>query len=181
MAEAISLHENPELVYLHCSVLIQIGNSDLLVTDGCGFGFSESFASYLTSQDWQWVIDLKKKGVIDRLSSDPSNAEAEDESSAADGLKKYPLIARPLRRAQEYLLDAEKINVDSSNNEQEFARLTGLTVVALYEAVEWALRFVVSHNPVTHWERLFSSQPYRKMTRYFACLLPRLGLMFRTA
>ena len=70
MAEAISLHENPELVYLHCDVLIQIGNSDLLVTDGCGFGFSESFANYLTSQDWQWVIDLKNKGVIDRLSPD---------------------------------------------------------------------------------------------------------------
>ena len=50
MAEAISLHDKPELVYLHCNVLIQIGNSDLLVTDGCGFGFSKSFASHLTSQ-----------------------------------------------------------------------------------------------------------------------------------
>lgn len=158
MAEAISLHENPELVYLHCDVLIQIGNSDLLVTDGCGFGFSESFANYLTSKDWKWVIDLKNKGVIDRLSTDQSNEEAEDESSAADGLKKYPRIARPLRRAQEYLSDAKKIEVDSSNDEQEFARLTGLAVVSLYEAIEWALRFVVSDNPVTHWERLFSSQ-----------------------
>ena len=80
MAEAIFLHENPELVYLHCNVLIQIGNSDLLVTDGCGFGFSESFANYLTSQDWQWVIDLKKKGIIDRLNSDASNEEAENKS-----------------------------------------------------------------------------------------------------
>ncbi len=171
MAEAISLHENPELVYLHCNVLIQIGNSDLLVTDGFGFGFSERFANYLTSQDWQWVIDLKNKGVIDKLSPASSNEEAEDESSATDGLKKYPRIARPLRRAQEYLSDAEKIDVDSSNDEQEFVRLTGLAVVALYEAIEWALRFVVSDNPVTHWERLFSSQSYRendKMLRSFA-------------
>jgi len=175
MAEAISLHENPELVYLHCNVLIQIGNSDLLVTDGCGFGFSESFANYLTSQDWKWVIDLKNKGVIDRLSSDPSNEEAEDESSAADGLKKYPLIARPLRRAQEYLSEAEKINVDSSNNEQEFARLTGLAVVALYEAVEWALRFVVSDNPVTHWERLFSSQSYRENDKILRSFATKIG------
>lgn len=171
VAEAISLHENPELVYLHCNVLIQIGNSDLLVTDGCGFGFSESFANYLTSQDWQWVIDLKNKGVIDRLSPDQSNEEAEDESSVADGLKRYPRIARPLRRAQEYLSYAEKIEVDSSNDEQEFARLTGLAVVALYEAIEWALRFVVTDTPVTHWERLFSSQSYRendKILRSFA-------------
>lgn len=175
MAEAISLHENPELVYLHCNVLIQIGNSDLLVTDGCGFGFSESFANYLTSQDWKWVIDLKNKGVIDRLSSDQSNEEAEDESSAADGLKKYPRIARPLRRAQEYLSDAEKIDVDSSNDEQEFARLTGLAVVALYEAIEWALRFVVSDNPVTHWERLFSSQSYRENDKILRSFATKIG------
>ena len=175
MAEAISLHENPELVYLHCNVLIQIGNSDLLVTDGCGFGFSESFANYLTSQNWQWVIDLKNKGVIDRLSSDQSNEEAEDESSATDGLKKYPRIARPLRRAQEYLSDAEKIEVDSSNDEQEFARLTGLAVVALYEAIEWALRFVVSDNPVTHWERLFSSQSYRENDKILRSFATKIG------
>lgn len=175
MAEAISLHENPELVYLHCNVLIQIGNSDLLVTDGCGFGFSESFANYLTSQDWKWVIDLKNKGVIDRLSSDQSNEEAEDESSATDGLKKYPRIARPLRRAQEYLSDAEKIEVDSSNDEQEFARLTGLAVVALYEAIEWALRFVVSDNPVTHWERLFSSQSYRENDKILRSFATKIG------
>jgi hypothetical protein len=175
MAEAISLHENPELVYLHCNVLIQIGNSDLLVTDGCGFGFSESFANYLTSQDWQWVIDLKNKGVIDNLSPDPSNEEAEDESSATDGLKKYPRIARPLRRAQEYLSDAEKIDIDSSNDEQEFTRLIGLAVVALYEAIEWTLRFVVSDNPVTHWERLFSSQSYRENDKILRLFATKIG------
>ncbi len=175
MAEAISLHENPELVYLHCNVFIQIGNSDLLVTDGCGFGFSESLANYITSQDWKWVIDLKNKGVIDRLSSDQSNEEAEDESSAADGLKKYPRIARPLQRAQEYLSDAEKIDIDSSNDEQEFARLTGLAVVALYEAIEWALRFVVSDNPVSHWERLFSSQSYRENDKILRSFAAKIG------
>lgn len=175
MAEAVSLNENPELVYLHCNVIIQTGNSDLLVTDGCGFGFSESFANYLASQELKWVIDLKNKGVIDRLSSDQSNEEAEDESSAADGSKKYPQIARPLRRAQEYLSDAEKIEVDSSNDEQEFARLTGLAVVALYEAIEWALRFVVSDNPVTHWERLFSSQSYQENDKILRSFATKIG------
>lgn len=175
MAEAISLRENPELVYLHCNVLIQIGNSDLLVTDGCGFGFSESFANYLTSQDWQWVIDLKKKGIIDWLNPDASNEEAENKSSVAGGSKEYPLIASPLRRAQGYLSAAEKIKIDSSNNEQEFVRLTGLAVVALYEAIEWALRFVVSDNPVTHWERLFSSQSYRENDKILCSFATKIG------
>ena len=175
LAEAISLHDNPELVYLHCNVLIQIGNSDLLVTDGCGFGFSESFASYLTSRNWQWVIDLKSKGIIDKLSSDRSNEETEGEPSSADGLKKYPYIARPLRRAHEYLTDAEKIYVDSSNAEKEFVRLTGLTVVALYEAIEWALRFVVSDNPVVHWEHFFSSQSYRENDKILSSFATKIG------
>lgn len=175
MAEAISLQDNPELVYLHCQALIQRGNSDLLVTDGCGFGFSEIFASYLTSQNWQWVIDLKRKGVIDKLSFDQSNEETEEEASSGDGLKKYPHIARPLRRAHEYLTDAEKIEVDSSNDENEFVRLIGLAVVALYEAIEWALRFVVSDNPVAHWEHLFSSQSYRENDKILRLFATKIG------
>lgn len=175
VAEAISLQANPELVYLHCHALIQTGNSDILVTDGCGFGFSESFASYLMSQNWQWVIDLKNKGVVDTLNPDQRNEEAEEDSSAADELKQYPRIARPLRRAQAYLSDAEKIRIDSSNDEQEFTRLTGLAVVALYEAIEWALRFVVSDNPVTHWERLLSSQSYRENDKILRSFATRIG------
>ena len=175
MAEAISLHENPELVYLHCNVIVQIGNSDLLVTDGCGFGFSEGFANYLTAQNWQWVIELKNKGVIESLSSDQSNEEAENESSATDGMKKYPRIARPLRRAQEYLSAAKKIDVASSNDEQEFTSLAGKTVVALYEAIEWALRFVVSDNPVTHWEPLFSSQSFMENDKILRSFATKIG------
>ena len=145
------------------------------MTDGCGFGFSESFANYLTSQDWQWVIDLKKKGIIYWLNPDASNEEAENKSSVAGGSKKYPLIARPLRHAQKYLSAAEKIKIDSSNNEQEFVRLTGLAVVALYEAIEWALRFVVSDNPATHWERLFSSQSYRENDKILCSFATKIG------
>lgn len=174
MAEAISLHDNPELVYLHCNLLIQIGNHDLLVTDGCGLGFSESFANYLTSQNWKWVIDLKSKGVVDGPSYQ-SNEDTEEERSSVEGLRKYLNIERPLQRAHEHLTDAEKINVDSSNDEREFVRLTGLTVVALYEAIEWALRFVVSDNPVGHWEHLFSSQSYRGNDEILRSFATKIG------
>lgn len=174
-AEAISLHDNPELVYLHCNLLIQIGNHDLLVTDGCGLGFSESFANYLTSQSWKWIIDFKSKGVIDGPSSDQRNQDTEEERSSVEGLRQYLNIARPLHRAHEYLTDAEKIDVDSSNDEKEFVRLTGLTVVALYEAIEWSLRFVVSENPVAHWEHLFSSQSYRENDKILRSFATKIG------
>jgi hypothetical protein len=175
MAEAILLLDNPELVYLHCWVLIQTGNSDLLVTEGCGFGFSESFANYLTSQDLKWVIDLKSKGIIEEMSSDQSDEEVGDEPSSDYSLKKYPSITHPLRRAQEHLSDAKKIDIDSSNNEQEFADKTGLAVVKLYEAIEWALRFVISDNPVAQWERLFSLQSHRENDRILSCFATKIG------
>ncbi len=60
IAEAISIHDNPELVYLHCDMLIQRGNSDILVTDGCGLGFSESFSNYIN-----WTLD-KGFSVLNR-------------------------------------------------------------------------------------------------------------------
>lgn len=175
MAEAISLQENPELVYLHCNALIQVGNSDLLVTDGCGFGFSEGFASHLTAQDWQWVIDLKRKGVIDSLNSNQSIEDMGNERSSGEGLKKYPRISRPLQRAHKCFSDAEKINVDSSNDEQEFTNLSSQVVVALYEAIEWGLRFIVSDNPVPHWEHLFSSQSYQENDQLLRSLATKIG------
>lgn len=174
MAEAISVNDNPELVYLHCDVVIQTGNSDILVTDGFGFGFSESFTSYLTSQDWRWLIDLKSKGVIDLLSSATSN-EAGNEPPSGDGLKKYTHIARPLRRADNCLTKAESMNVNSSNEEQKFIGLTGSAVVALYEAIEWSLRLVVSDNPVTHWATMFSSQSYRDNNKALSLFATKIG------
>ncbi len=175
MAEAISLHENPELVYLHCDVLIQIGNSDLLVTDGCGFGFSQVFANYLTSQDWQWVIDLRRKGVIESLGPDQGDEGADEESSAVGGLNKYPHIEGPLKNAEGNLSKAENIEVRSSNDEQEFCRLTTEAVVALYEAIEWALRFVISDNPVPDWERFFSSQSSRENGKMLCEFATKIG------
>lgn len=175
MAEAISIQPEPELVYLYCEALIQTGNSDLLVTDGCGFGFSETFAGYLVSQGWPWVVDLKSRGVVDRFNSDQSSDEGREEGASADASKKYPLIARSLRRAQEHLSQARQMSVDSSSQEKEFGRLTGLAVVALYEAIEWALRVVVSDNPVLHWERVFSAQSFQANDKMLRSLAVKVG------
>jgi len=156
MAEAMSLHDNPELVYLHCNVLIQIGNSDLLVTDGCGFGFSESFANYLTSQDWKWVIDLKGKGIIDKLSSKKSQPNKNASKSY-----KYPEISKRISSSRSSLKKIKELNVSSTYYENDYQSEVENGIKNLYASLEWALRQVVANAPVPEWEQVFSSLNFR--------------------
>lgn len=173
MAEAISLHDNPELVYLHCNVLIQIGNSDLLVTDGCGFGFSESFANYLISQDWQWVKDIKKKGVVDRITSEKKNA-----TYLKGDQWRYPSITKLFRHAEYGINSAlAKLNElpKTEHEEREYVSNKQQIGSKLYSSVEYALALVVAEYPVPEWEQTFSSQNYEHNERLLYGFAKKVG------
>lgn len=170
MAEAISLHENPELVYLHCNVLIQIGNSDLLATDGCGFGFSESFASYLTSQDWKWVTDLKKQGVVDKI----GNAEGTVNPSSKKSFK-YAEISRRIVGSKSALQNIKNLEVNSTYYESDYRQEIENGIKNLYAALEWSLRQVVGDNPVSGWERVFSASNFRDNEKLLIGFAKKVG------
>lgn len=155
MAEAISLHENPELVYLHCNVLIQIGTSDLLVTDGCGFGFSESFASYLTYQDFDWVIKLRQRGIIDKI----GDADAPDNQPTRKPFK-YAEISRRIVGSKSALEKITNLQVNSTYYESDYRQEIENGIKKLYEALEWSLCQVVADNPVSRWEQVFSASNF---------------------
>lgn len=173
MAEAISIHENPELVYLHCNVLIQIGNSDLLVTDGCGFGFSESFANYLTSQEWPWGIDIKKKGIVDRFA-----LEKKDATYSKDDLWRFPSVTR-LFRHPEYGINStlEKLNDSPKTEHEEREYVSNKQQIGskLYSSVEYALALVVAEYPVPEWEQIFSGQDYKNNERLLHGFAKKIG------
>lgn len=174
MAEAISLHKNPELVYLHCNVLIQIGNSDLLVTDGCGFGFSESFADYLTSQDWQWVKDIKTKGIVDRFDPEKKNA-----THSKDDQWRYPNVTRLFRHPESGINSAlEKLNDSPKTEHEEREYISNKQKIGskLYSSVEFALAIVVSEYPIPEWEQIFSSQKYEENERLLYDFSKKIGL-----
>lgn len=170
MAEAISLHENPELVYLHCNVLIQIGNSDLLVTDGCGFGFSESFANYLTSQDWKWVTDLKQQGVVDNF----GNAEGTDNQPTRKRFK-YAEISRRIVQSKLALESIKNLKVSSTYYESDYRQEIENGIKNLYAALEWSLRQVVAENPVSEWEQVFSASKFRDNEKLLAGFAKKVG------
>jgi len=166
MAEAISVNDSPELVYIHCEAFIQVGNSDLLVTDGCGFGFSESFAKYLTSQDWQWVTNLKALGVVDSF----GKSEASNNQSSRKSFR-YPEISKRIEWSKSSLEKIKNLTVNNTNYERDYRQEIENGIKNLYTALEWSLRQVVAENPVSEWEKIFSSSNFRdneKLLKGFA-------------
>ncbi len=156
MAEAISVNENPELVYLHCNVLIQTGNPDLLVTDGCGFGFSESFANYLNSLDRKWVTDLKQKAVVDKIGNTEGIA-----NQSPKRFFKYAEISRRIEESKSALQKINNLEVNSTYYESDYRREIENGIKKIYAALEWSLRQVVADNPVSEWEQIFSAGSFR--------------------
>jgi len=170
MAEAISLQENPELVYLHCNVLIQIGNSDLLVTDGFGFGFSENFANYLNSQDLEWVIRLKQSGVVDKIGI----AEGSDNQAARKSFK-YAEISRRIGRSKSTLEKIKNLEVNSTFYESNYRQEIENGIKNLYAALEWSLRQVVAENPASEWEQVFSASNFRDNEKLLVGFAKKVG------
>jgi len=170
--EAITINPTPELVYLHCVAIIQVGNPEILVTDGCGYGFSESFANYLSSQELQWLIDFKSKGLIDRL--DATDSKASD-PLPLKGYSKYNQVERPLRSARKHLKEVKNMEVLSSSSEDEYNRLVSLSIVELYEAIEWTLRHIVSENPAAQWEQIFTAQSFRENDDILRSFAKKIG------
>ena len=170
LAEAISVNDNPELVYLHCIVLIQIGNSDLLVTDGCGLGFSESFARYLQSQDWKWVTEFKQKGVFDKIGSDPMQTYRPLDKSF-----KHREISRRLSSCKKSIQRLNRLEINNSHYESDYRNEIEKGIKNLYAALEWAFRQIVTDFPVSEWENIFSSQNFRENEKLLYAFAEKIG------
>jgi hypothetical protein len=170
MAEAITVNENPELVYLHCEALIQIGSPDLLVTDGWGVGFSESFANYLTSHNFDWVTKLKQKGVVDKI----GNAKDSDDQSSKK-LLKYAEISKQIEESKLALQKIKNLEVNSTYYESDYRQEIENGVKNIYAALEWSLRQVVAENPCDEWEYIFSGSNFWDNERLLIGFAKKVG------
>lgn len=174
MAEAIYINDTPELVYLHSEALIQTGSSDLLVTDGGGFGFSESFANYLTSQDHDWVIKLKQQGVVDIV----GNGENSDNKRIRKSFEyKYVEISKWIQWSKQALQKIKNLEVNSSYCESDFRQGIENGTKNLYAALEWSLRQVVAENPVSEWEQVFSASTFRDNEKLLVGFANKVGFV----
>lgn len=170
MAEAITINDTPELVYLHCQALMQEGSSDLLVTDGCGFGFSESFANYLNSQNLNWVVKLKERGVVEKV----GDAEGLENQPTSKSFK-YSEISKRIRRSKSALGKIANLKVNSTYYESDYRQEIEIGIKNIYAALEWSLRQVVAENPVSEWEQVFFSSNYRDNEKLLVEISKKVG------
>lgn len=173
IAKAISVQEEPELVYLHCKALIQTGNTDLLVTNGCGLGFSKSFAVYLIKQNWEWVTKLKKGGVIQE------QEQSKNHSKVSNRSWKYPHVTGSFcgPKGIDGLLGRLDNLIESGYKEKDYIRNSQSIASKLYSALEWTLSCVVSDHPVAKWEEIFKSQSYEENEKLLCQFADKIGLL----
>lgn len=171
-AEAISIQDSPELVYLHCQLIMQRGNSDdLLITDGFGFGFSASFPTYLQQQDWEWITHFKRKAMI--VVSSKANKHASQTTRSKSFI--YPDISKRLNRCKQSL---DKIkNAENNSDEEKNKKIEAENAIKnLYIALEYCFRQVVVNHPVPEWESILSSQDYKENENLLHQFAEKIGL-----
>ena len=155
--EAISIEPIPELVFLHCKLIIKKGTSDIFVTDPFGFSFSENLKTALDKTNENFLIEFKENALHQKIDNHNHNKNYLL-TSFSDSINLYPEVRGFLIIAEKNFNTAEQNqNVSTSNEEREFKTAVGKTIEALYDAIEWCFRYIVKENPVDSWEKIFCS------------------------
>lgn len=155
---ALSVMENPDLVYLATSAVLQTGNHDhILLSDPFGNGPSAMLAEVF--QQARHQADLRK--IADNLLADAKvEGRGRSQSKATIPLGPHPVLARKLMDAGKALQAAGR-PVRDSEGANSAARATGHCLRALYEAIELALHaLVLEHFPSAGLRALLASQPF---------------------
>jgi hypothetical protein len=183
-SEAITIHEEGELVFLHCKAIVQQGNPDYLVSDPFGYGFSSSFKDTLSqraSSDQHlntWLIKLKERGVIDQL-ADPTARQHASElpQGFSKSLLQYPEIKYRVTNAERKYWELTALNAVTTSQAAERDSLVQDCYKILYDALEWTLRQVLFENRVDDWEQVFTCQSYQENNQLLQQMATRIGLV----
>lgn len=175
IATAITVSPQPQLVFLHCQVILQQGSSELLVTDPFGYGFSTILKESLDKDkiNENWLLNIKKNALIETGGSNSSSEPSLKPSEFSESIK-YPEIRNFIVEAEKNLLEAKK-PIDTSNKEKELQKSVGYAVKSFYDALEWSFRQVVFEYPVEQWEDLFSSQSSESNEKILLELAEKIG------
>lgn len=171
-SQAISVQDDAHLVHIHSRVLMQKGRSDFIVSDGFGLGFSAVFADYLGKKHPKWLQDLKSKALThDQGYSSHSNLQAVEQIYN----RQYPEVYKGLRVAVAVIKGNAGQRVKTSNAEQDLDSEIENAIKGLYDALEWALRYLLIQYPAEHWQNLWIHQDNDASTRLLQRMAEKVG------
>jgi hypothetical protein len=156
---AISIQQGRERIYLHCRAMVLKGNPDIVVSDGFGLGYSENFASFLKTQNFSWLIDLKEMGIIKKFGETDATSVKKD----------------PLHCAREAIETWKHKPSASSNEERQKKRAVEKGVEKLYDVIEHIFAGVVFTFPVDEWLDKYQKGQYTDIKRLVSDFAEHIG------
>jgi hypothetical protein len=164
---AITVHENPELVYLHCRLIFQRGYAEtFLVSDGFGLGYSESFSAYLRQQNWQWIIDAKEKGIIQNMTT--------SETDSGKKIVKISPVTSNIKYARNILNDWKNKPILGDEGKKKKSNIEK-AASDLYAALEHTFAAVVFEHPVDDWTRVYEKGQYNENKKQVVGFAKKIG------
>ncbi|WP_458400440.1 hypothetical protein [Mailhella sp.] len=147
LTEAVSILNEGELVLLHRRAQL-LSSTDLVVTDGIGFSLCSRATTYVNSREFECITQLKRHAQSRSFFPNHENQHSKQG-------KRHEYSWR-LRKAQNDFNSVAELNIDSSNKQRLLFKKLSDGTIHLYEALEWALRYLVNEYPADQWQQVFS-------------------------
>ncbi|MDR1484870.1 MAG: hypothetical protein LBT09_08625 [Planctomycetaceae bacterium] len=142
---SILINETPELVYLHCTAVVQKTSGEVFVSDGFGFGFSQMFRETLQNERPDLIQTIKRQGEQHKIGEEEKYEEMMKVTGFGKTIYQYPEIADRIRQTSRKWKDINceetGTNAENRRNEviNEYSKL-------MYDLLEWTFRYVVNET-----------------------------------
>ncbi|MDR2755958.1 MAG: hypothetical protein LBC20_09645, partial [Planctomycetaceae bacterium] len=144
----ISINKIPELIYLHCTAVVQKTSGEFFISDGFGMGFSQIFRETLQRECPDLIQKIKQHGEQHRIGQYEKREEIMTVAGFSDAVDQYPEIANCIRQASRKW--GEIINTEiGSHAETKRNDARNEYLKLMYDLLEWTFRYVVNetHTP----------------------------------
>lgn len=180
---SITIDRDPEEAFLRCKIVIQEGSTDFRIVDPFGYGFSDilerAYRERIKTdrEENDHVLNLKKRAVTVRVGDDKPKSDAQADVFRLFGaaVRRYPELLRRLESSEKGWRACAAM-AHSSDEETQLRSSQLRLHRSLYEAIEWAFRYVASASRAATFQDVLSQGTYIENGAFLADLARQLGI-----
>lgn len=171
---AITIDQQPELVYLYCEAFVQEGKPEIYVTNGFGIGYSNRFKSFLLTRNYRWLLNLKEGAVEHTLNEKQSRQKYGDDYSLDGSLRE---AVKEANWNMKVIKRNKKDNIAKTDSENKsILDAKNNLMKEIYGIIENVFRQVIFEYPARHWRKVFISSSYKYGSELVVMFAEELGL-----